>query len=96
MSDGHYQIKSKLSGKCLDVADSSSVNSANVQQLTCNNKSNQRWKLDYLGDGSYKMTAKHSGKVLDITPDPYLNGQNVRQWAWVNATNQRFTFQRVE
>src|SRR4051812_35214462 len=62
---GYFQIVNQNSGKCLDVANASAANGANVIQYTCGGGQNQQWQ--WVATGSYfQVRARHSGKCLDV------------------------------
>ena len=91
-----FQIKSKYSGKCLDLslADGpDTVNGTNVFQWDCNGGDNQKWILTQQADGSYQIKSKYSGKCLDLSladgPDT-VNGTNVFQWDCNGGDNQKW------
>ncbi len=63
---GHYQLTARHSGKALDVAQSSTLDGAKIQQWTGHGGANQQWSLQSTGDGYYKLIARHSGKALTV------------------------------
>jgi GH43 family beta-xylosidase len=87
-----YTVTNRNSGKCLDVAGSSSADGANVLQYTCNGRTNQRWRLEDLGDDTHRLVNVATGKVLDTADCSTADGADLRQWSWLNNTCQRFQF----
>jgi beta-xylosidase len=87
-----YTLTNRNSGKCLDVAGSSSTDGANVQQYACNGGGNQRWRLEDLGDDTHRLVNVATGKVLDTENCSSADGADLRQWSWLNNTCQRFRF----
>ncbi|MGY0067068.1 family 43 glycosylhydrolase [Streptomyces sp. QTS137] len=87
-----YTLTNRNSGKCLDVAGSSSADGADVQQYTCNGGANQRWRLEDLGDDTHRLVNVSTGKVLDTENCSAADGAGLRQWSWLNNTCQRFRF----
>ena len=73
-----YIIKSKLSGKVLDVHSASLSNGANVIQWTENAAANQIWAVEKTAPKQFLIHPKHSGKCLDAYG--YNNGANADQW----------------
>ncbi|MGP4085085.1 family 43 glycosylhydrolase [Streptomyces sp. KR55] len=87
-----YTVVNRNSGKCLDVAGSSSADGANVQQYICSGGNNQRWRLEDLGDDTHRLVNVATGKVLDTANCSADDGADLRQWSWLNNTCQRFRF----
>ncbi len=87
-----YTVTNRSSGKCLDVAGSSTADGANVQQWTCNGGNNQKWRLEDLGDDTHRLVNVATGKVLDTADCSSADGADLRQWSWLNNTCQRFRF----
>ncbi|MDQ0713129.1 GH43 family beta-xylosidase [Streptomyces luteogriseus] len=87
-----YTVTNRNSGKCLEVAGSSSADGANVQQYGCNGGANQRWRLEDLGDDTHRLVNAATGKVLDTADCSTADGADLRQWSWLNNTCQRFRF----
>lgn len=84
-----FQIKSKWSGKCLDVNNTGGdINGANVRQWACAGaeQTNQHWKWNKVGDGCYQLVSRWSDKCLDVD-NLYgnINGANVQQWDCLGA-----------
>jgi hypothetical protein len=90
-----YEIVSRQSGKCLDVAGASMADGAAVQQWEClgSNQQNQRVRLRNTGTpGYHRLIFRHSGKCLDVTDVSTANGARLQQWTCVGGqTNQGFT-----
>jgi GH43 family beta-xylosidase len=87
-----YTISNRNSGKCLDVAGSSTADGANVQQYTCNGGTNQRWRIEDQGDDTSRLVNVATGKVLDTADCSTADGADLRQWTWLNNTCQKFRF----
>ncbi|MEU9730278.1 family 43 glycosylhydrolase [Streptomyces sp. NPDC048002] len=87
-----YTLTNRNSGKCLDVADGSTADGANVRQWTCNGANPQRWRLEDLGDDTHRLVSVATGKVLDTADCSAADGADLRQWSWLNNTCQRFRF----
>lgn len=88
---GRYTIKAVHSGKCLDVAASSTADGANVQQYSCNNTGAQAFDLKFDSTGSYQIINANSKKYLDVASASTADGANVQQWASSGGNNQKFT-----
>ncbi|MYW63035.1 family 43 glycosylhydrolase [Streptomyces sp. SID8379] len=91
-----YTLTNRASGKCLEVAGSSSADGANVQQYACDGGGNQRWRIQDQGDDTSRLVNVASGKVLDTADCSSADGADLRQWSWLNNTCQRFRFLTTE
>ncbi|WP_158558041.1 RICIN domain-containing protein [Spongiactinospora gelatinilytica] len=80
------------SGKCLDVADASTADDAQVQQWTCvTGRLNQQWTFTSVGDGYYTVHPQHSGKCLDVATASTADGERIHQWTcFSDRTNQQW------
>lgn len=96
IAEGVYSFRSVLSGKYLDVADGSSENGANVQQLAGNGTSSQQFKLVKASDGSYKILTGCSdyNNAVDVCNYSSEDGANILTWAQGSGPNQLFRFKR--
>ncbi|WP_202127784.1 beta-1,3-glucanase family protein [Clostridium sp. C8-1-8] len=94
VSGSIYTIKSKVSGKALDVKDASTSDGAKIQQWTSTGATNQQFKVVDVGNGYYKLIAVNSGMALD---DPNFstsagtqlqqavdNGSDAQRWQIVD------------
>ncbi|GHF65999.1 hypothetical protein GCM10018790_49800 [Kitasatospora xanthocidica] len=77
------------SGKCLEVADSSTDNGAAVQQWDCDGGENQLWDFNSGIPGA--IVNVHSGKCLDATGGA---GDPIQQWDCDGGDNQYWTWTR--
>ena len=95
--DGTYYIRSKFSGKYLNIASGSSSNNANLEQYSYNGSSAQKFKLVSDGDGYYTIYTGASGysKVLDVAKKSSANGANIAQYTSNSGTNQMFELVEV-
>ena len=95
--DGTYYIKSKFSGKYLDVTNSSSANGTNIQQCQYLANAAQQFKLVSAGDGYYYIYTGASGftKVIDVSGKSKADGANILQYAYNGNTNQKFKVEQV-
>jgi len=85
-----YTIVNRNSGKCLDLAGSSTADGANIQQWACHGGSNQRWRIEDQGDDTSRLVNVATGKVADVANCASADGTDIRQWSWLNNTCQRF------
>lgn len=82
------QLRSKYSGKCLDVADESIDQHANILQWSCSDRFNQRWRLSDVGDGYVQIKALHSSQCIDVASGSSEDGANILQWPCIGTENQ--------
>lgn len=90
-----YAIRSKNSGKALDVSWGSKDNGANVLQYTYHGYANQKWYIEKQQSGYYTIKCYASGKVLDVARCSSDNGANVQQWEYHNGENQEWSIENV-
>lgn len=83
ITDGTYTLTPACApNTCLDVADGSKENKANVQIYADNGTDAQRWEIKAFEDGYYYISSKASGKVLDSYYNDVSSCQNVVQNRW--------------
>ena len=91
IENGTYQIVSALNNnKVVDVEGPYSYSGANVHIFQNYNKTNQKFKINYIEQGYYTIEAVHSGKVLDVAGAGTINGTNVQQWESNNTDAQKW------
>lgn len=88
------RIRNRLSGKCIDIANQSSRNKANVQQWSCAPQANQRFEIVDVGNGEYAIVNRGSSKVLDVEGESRNDAANIQQFSWNSGGNQRWRFER--
>jgi lysophospholipase L1-like esterase len=59
-------LTARHSGKCAEVAGSSTTAGAQVQQWSCSGGDSQQWQLHTVGGGYYRILNAHSGLCLDV------------------------------
>lgn len=94
-SGQRYVIKSKKSGKALDVSWGSKDNGANVLQYSYYGYDNQKWYIERLSNGYYIIKSNTSGKVLDVEARSVQDGGNVLQWEYKGGDNQEWAIENV-
>ncbi|MFC0431342.1 RICIN domain-containing protein [Kutzneria buriramensis] len=90
-----FIIVARHSVKCLEVADASVDNGANVVQRTCDESLNQQWSFLYLENNRYLMVARHSHKCLEVADASLEDGANVVQSTCNGGANQQWSFYHV-
>lgn len=87
-SNGYVRVLAQHSGKCLDVADESTADGAEVKQYDCGWKDNQRWRFETLPDGYVRIVAKHSSKCLAVRGGSTTAGAGIVQSACDGSPGQ--------
>ncbi|HCA88584.1 MAG TPA: hydrolase [Streptomyces sp.] len=87
-----YTLVNRNSGKCLEVADGSTADGADVRQWSCNGADAQKWRMEDLGDDTSRLVNVAGGKVLDTADCSAEDGADLRQWSWLDNSCQRFRF----
>jgi hypothetical protein len=86
-----YKICNKTSGKCLDVAGSSTANGAQIVQRTYGSAPSQKWTISPGAPGKYKILNVNSGRSIDMTRESLANGTVLVQNAYTGSANQTWT-----
>ncbi|WP_231500079.1 RICIN domain-containing protein [Saccharothrix sp. NRRL B-16314] len=92
---GYYRLKSRLSGKVVDIAASSTANGANVVQWTDKNTANQQFRLADSDGGHVRFVNRNSGKALDVWERSTADGARISQYDDTGATNQQWQLVRL-
>jgi Ricin-type beta-trefoil lectin domain-like len=95
VSSGRYTLTSMYSGKCLEVAGSSTSDGAVVRQQACADAPRQQWLINPHPDGGYTLAAVHSGKCLEIAGSSTADGAAAQQRVCTGAKNQEWRFDRT-
>ncbi|MGI4864098.1 MAG: RICIN domain-containing protein [Janthinobacterium lividum] len=95
LPNGVYRIKSKNSGRVLDVDACSTADGARVQQYDWLGGDCQRWKLEGLGNGYYKITTQISGKALTIANCTTANLGAAQTTTWNNLDCQKWRIEQL-
>jgi hypothetical protein len=88
------EIVSLATEKCLDVADSSQSSGADVNQVRCHLRPNQRWLVEPVAGSFARIRSLNSGLCLDIR----IGGTNdggLQQYTCHGRDNQLFRFERM-
>ncbi|APU17509.1 MULTISPECIES: RICIN domain-containing protein [Actinoalloteichus] len=86
-----YMFVNRRTGKCMDLAGSSTANGARVIQYNCHNGWNQQWEAVDTGDYLYQFRNRRTGKCLDVANGSTANGSALVQWDCHGGANQRWT-----
>jgi hypothetical protein len=91
-----YKICNKYTGKCLEVAGSSTANSAVIDQRTYTAAANQKWIITQISPKKYKVVNVNSGKAMDITGAKTVDGTPLIQSTYSGAANQLWSFTSLQ
>lgn len=78
---GWYELVSKNSGLCLNVAGNSSAEGAQLIQWTCGNNDNEYFSFVPV-TGGYEVIAENSGQCLAVAANSYTDGAEIIQWPY--------------
>ena len=90
--DVDYKVCARHSGKCLDVAQASTSNGAQLIQYHYTGGANQRWRITQVTPGQYRFLNVKSGKVLDINGGWSGDGAQLIQYPYSGSPNQMWSF----
>ena len=90
-SNGFYKIKQKAGDVCLEVANASKEDDANVRVFEDNDSIAQEWSIEETDNG-YIIKARCNGYVLDSYGAVVQNGSNLMTHTSNDGMNQRFLF----
>jgi hypothetical protein len=96
-SHGFFEIRNRVTGKCMDVYGWSTSDGGRVVQWSCHGGDNQKWILapSSGNSGTFDIVNKLSLKSLDVTGVGTANGTPMQQWGYTGGGNQRFRLLRV-
>lgn len=92
--NGYYRLKSRLSGKVLDVSNRSTADGAGLIQWSDGNGTNQQFSIQDI-DGYIQLIARHSGKAVEVQGASTADGANIVQYSDWNGTNQQWQLVRL-
>jgi hypothetical protein len=92
---GYYRLKSRLSGKVLDVYNFSTANGASIVQWTDGNGTNQQWRLADSDSGYVRFINRNSSKAMEVQGASTADGGNVVQYDDWGGTNQQWQLVRI-
>jgi len=86
-----YELRSGLTGMCLDMAIDGAVgNGTRVQQWPCTGASNQRWIAEHSSGWVRLFNQQTPGLCLDVTGARYVDGVPLQVWECNTGWNQRW------
>ena len=93
--NGTYKIVNQMSGKVLEVADSSNVSNANIQVAASNGAAGQQWYV-YKVDGKLVLRPASSTELaMDVRGGSKVAGANIQQYAYNGTASQMFEVTQV-
>lgn len=91
LASGTYKFINRLSGKALDIPNSSTADGTQLIQWDYIGGNNQKWSIAIKSDGTYEIKNVNSGKLVDLSGPSYAEGAPIVQWASNAGTNQRWS-----
>jgi hypothetical protein len=92
---GFYRLRSRHSGKVIDVQDFSTATGANVMQWSDLNGTNQQFRLADSDGGHVRLINRNSGQALDVWAWSTADGGRISQYTDTGGTNQQWLLQQV-
>jgi hypothetical protein len=92
--NGYYQIRSRHSGKVLELANAGDGADLYQQTAVAGNNRQQFTLKDSTG-GYVRLLNRHSGKALDVWEWSTADGGRISQYTDTGAANQQWTLARV-
>ena len=90
-----YVLANVNSGKCVDIAGSSTASGGNIQQSACNGSLAQAFDVTEVSNDVYKLVNAGSGKAMDVASASTADGANIQQWDDNGTTAQQFRLERT-
>ena len=87
-------MKSRLSGKVLDVSGNSTADGAAIQQYSSHGGNNQQFSIQTI-DGYVQLIARNSGKAVEVQGASTSDGGNIVQYSDWNGTHQQWQLVEV-
>jgi pectate lyase len=91
--NGYYQIRSRLSGKALQIANAQ--DGAELTQQAPSSDTRQHFGVVDAPDGHVRLVSRHSNKALDVWEWSTADGGRISQFADLNGWNQQWQMIRV-
>lgn len=85
-----YTITGVQSGKCVEIAGSSTANSAQAQIASCNGTTRQQFRFEDQGGGYFRVRNVNSNLCLDVEGASTTAGAHIIQWTCGTAQNQQW------
>jgi pectate lyase len=92
-TNGYYQIRSRLSGKVLQIA--SAQDGAELTQQASSSDTKQHFGVTDSADGHVQLISRHSGKALDVWEWSTADGGRVSQYTDTDGTNQQWMLHKI-
>src|SRR3990172_1345589 len=86
-----YTLVGVQSGRCMNIAGSSTADRAAVQLWDCSGGANQQFRFDPAGSGYYTIRAVGSDKCLDVAGASTSAGASIVQYTCHSGTNQQWS-----
>jgi hypothetical protein len=92
---GYYRLRSRHSGKVIDIQDFSTAGGANVMQFSDLNGTNQQFRLVDSAGGYVRLVNRNSNMALDLWEWSTADGARISQWNDLDGANQQWQLVQV-
>ena len=90
--EGDYVLRSVMTGKCIDIAASTTADGGKVQQWDCNGSNAQKFHISPTSGGYWKIINVNSNKGLEIAGASTAQNAYFQQWSYTGGNHQQFKF----
>lgn len=84
------RIKSRLSGKCIDVPALNQNPGTVLQQYSCGSTANQQWRIETTDSGYVRLKVTHSGLCMDLASQSTANNIKLVQNNCSSSNSQQW------
>ncbi|WP_201440398.1 RICIN domain-containing protein [Saccharothrix sp. 6-C] len=92
---GFFRLRSRYSGRVVDVASASTANGADVVQWTDRDAANQQFGVVDTDGGYVRLVNRNSGKALDVWERSTAEGARISQYDVNSGANQQWQLVRL-
>ncbi|ROP35836.1 lysophospholipase L1-like esterase [Saccharothrix texasensis] len=92
---GFFRLRSRYSGRVVDVASASTANGADVVQWTDRDAVNQQFGVVDTDSGYVRLVNRNSGKALDVWERSTAEGARISQYDVNSGANQQWQLVRL-
>ncbi|MFI9008213.1 RICIN domain-containing protein [Actinosynnema sp. NPDC053489] len=92
---GYHRLRSRYSGKVVDISKASTANGADVVQWTDRDAGNQQFSLVDTDAGHVRIVNRTSGKALDVWERSTADGARISQYDVNTGANQQWLLVRL-
>ncbi|RZA21625.1 MAG: hypothetical protein EOP10_16435 [Proteobacteria bacterium] len=86
-------LRSKYSGRCLDLRGFNTSNGADIQQYECNGSDAQKFRFQADGKGAFALVNIHANKCVSVKDFTQDNEGRVHSWDCYGNSDQKYRLQ---